>query len=565
MTKGGIFPPALSPELLGDSRRRAEIQVYERLRDQLQGFTVFYHCQWYDETSSHNSRDGEADFIVAHPKWGFVVLEVKGGVISRDELTRRWSSRNRQGQVFEIKNPVEQALVSKHVILRKLLSSWANKAPFIRAKHGVIFPDSGRPHGLDMLGADMPVEIFAFAEDMDELGARVVQILVAEPEQSNTQYDAMGKQGIEILHDLFDRGFELNISLASILTDDDKKIVDLTDQQNSHLDLTANQRRAVFTGGAGTGKTTLAIEKSKRLASDGGEVLLLCFNNALATHLQSQLADVENITVSSFHQFCRSAAMRAGVTWERKAEKDPRTFFEDVLPDALLEALSANDDLSFDAIIVDEGQDFLMNWWEPLLLALKRTDGTFFVFRDDNQKIYGERPVQVPSLSVDSLHLSMNFRNTQTIFRAAEKYYAGERILAGGPIGKDIEWCPTKPGREVQSVEKVINRLVNIDGIPVADIAVLCACAANKSAFGSDGWLGRYETARAEDVSGHAIRFDSIHRFKGLESKIVILTDMDGAIASTELMYVGLTRARLLLIVAASDSTIDKLKRDIEE
>ena len=92
----------------------------------------------------------------------------------------------------------------------------------------------------------------------------------------------MGKQGIEILHDLFDRGFELNISLASILTDDDKKIVDLTDQQNSHLDLTANQRRAVFTGGAGTGKTTLAIEKSKDWQVT---VVRYCFS-ASTTHLQ---------------------------------------------------------------------------------------------------------------------------------------------------------------------------------------------------------------------------------------------------------------------------------------
>ena len=127
MHKPGIFPPVLPREMREDPRRQAEIRVYDRLRDQLEGFTVFYHCPWYDENAAHGSRDGEADFVVAHPHWGFVVLEVKGGIVSRDENTRIWRSRNKQGRVFEIKNPVEQALVSKHVILRKLLDAWRGK------------------------------------------------------------------------------------------------------------------------------------------------------------------------------------------------------------------------------------------------------------------------------------------------------------------------------------------------------------------------------------------------------------------------------------------------------
>lgn len=562
MHKPGVYPPVLPREILEDPRRQAEVFVYDRLRDQLEDFTVFYHSPWYDENAAHGSRDGEADFVVAHPHWGFVVLEVKGGVISRDETTRIWRSRNKQGSVFEIKNPVEQALVSKHVILRKLLKAWKGKAPFIRVKHGVVFPDSGRPRNSNALGADMPLEIFAFAEDMDQLGAKVVKILMTEPELSETRYGNLGEHGIEILHQLFDRGFELDVSLAALLAEDENKIIQLTEQQNAYLDLTRPQRRAIFTGGAGTGKTTLAIEKSKRLAQEGAEVLLLCFNNPLSAYLHSQVKDFANITASSFHRFCLSAIARAGIAFDHNEEGD-RRYFDEVLPEMLLAALSADDDLRYDAVIVDEGQDFLESWWEPLLLTLKDLDGIFFVFKDDNQRIYRGESQKMPGLEKDPLHLSVNFRNTQSIFRATEKYYEGGDIRPGGPEGKEIEWCPTKPGNEVKAIEKAINRLINIEGIPEHDIVVLCACAREKSALAPGDSIGRYKTGQSEDFSGKSIRFDSIHRFKGLESKVVILTDMDDAVASNELMYVGLSRARLLLIVVASEVMVSKLKNEI--
>ena len=235
MTDPGIFPPEFPRELAADPFRKAELEVFERLRDQLQGFTVFYNCSWLDNKSGSRRSDGEADFIVAHPKWGFVVLEVKGGRISRDEHTRQWWSENRHGQSFKIKNPVEQARTSKHVILNKLKSYWRGSCPFLRAAHGVIFPDSGEPRGMDALGADMPLDIFLFKENLENLGAGVVGILLAEPEGSTTKYEALGAQGIEILHRLFDHGFDLKVSLSTELAESDARISELSEQQKAYL------------------------------------------------------------------------------------------------------------------------------------------------------------------------------------------------------------------------------------------------------------------------------------------------------------------------------------------
>ena len=561
MAESGIFPPKFPVELADDPLRRAEREVYERLRDQMSGFAVFYNCPWFDTSSPTSRVDGEADFIVAHPKWGFIVLEVKGGVISRDEHTRVWRSRNRRGNSFVIKNPVEQARTSKYVILKKIRKRWRGLPPFVRAAHGIVLPDSGRPVGLDALGADMPLDLFLFREDMKELGAGVVRILLAEPANSATKYDELGPRGIQILHGLMDRGFNLRVPLATELDDADDRIIELTEQQKAYLDFTALQRKALITGGAGTGKTTLAIEKARRLAEAGASVLLLCYNNPLGEYLKTQVSDLRNVTASSYHQFCTSVAAQADIPTKQLTPDNSRDYFENFLPDTLLSALSVDDELRFDAVIVDEGQDFLVNWWSTLLLAMKEDNGVFYVFKDDNQRLYRSSEQEIPGMPTEPLHLSVNLRNTKPIFSIASRYYKGGELRSGGPKGKEIEWAILRLGHANREVAKLINKLTNIEGVPERDIAVLCACNLEKSSIYTDGAIGSYRTRRANDLFGDSVIFDSVFRFKGLESKIVILTDIAPTINSTELLYVGLSRARALLIVTATDSTFEPLKR----
>lgn len=565
INKPGIYPPVLPDEIIDDSRREAERIVYKKLKDQLDGFTIFYNCIWLDSESGKIPSDGEADFIIAHPHWGLIVFEVKGGIISRDDKTRIWRSTNKLGKVYKIKNPIEQALKSKHIILRKIRKTWRGKPPFIRAKHGVIFPDSGRPKGINSLGADMPLDIFAFAEDINELGARVIQILMHEPKGSETRYENFGDRGIKILHDLFDRGFKLDISLLSSLEADDKKISELTEQQKQFLELTVYQKRILVTGGAGTGKTTLAIEKARRLAKEANNVLLLCYNKPLAVFLQSQVSDCDNITASSFHQFCASAALAASINLPEVTEVDDgNDFFESILPNALLDALTVNEELRFDAIIVDEGQDFLSQWWEPLLLSMHdEKEGCLYIFKDNNQQIYHGQYEDISGIPNTPLHLPNNLRNTKSIFNATKKFYSGGALEGVGPKGKDIEWVTCVPGKEIKIIEGAINKLVNIEGISQRDITVLSATAIDKSIFKECNHIGQYKTKKAENISDDLITLDTIFRFKGLESKVVVLTNIDAALYSKELLYVGLSRARVLLLIVASENTSEKLKQII--
>src|SRR5882762_2639366 len=156
-----MWPRKLPPDVLGNPFRAAEIRVYERLQGQLDdGWSVFYSRPWLGLTPTGEEIDGECDFVVAHPLLGLLTLEVKGGAVSYDPKTSKWSSVDRWKVRHNIRDPVHQARVSKHQILKKLNDSVHWRSRRIRARHGVILPHSAKPSS--DLGADMPRDIFCY-------------------------------------------------------------------------------------------------------------------------------------------------------------------------------------------------------------------------------------------------------------------------------------------------------------------------------------------------------------------------------------------------------------------
>ena len=97
--------------------REAERKVYERLRAALPAeYRIYPNVAWLGRTAAHRGlRDGEADLIIAHPKRGFLVIEVKSGRISRD-AHGTWLQNGHELPV----SPFEQASTSKHQVLEKL-------------------------------------------------------------------------------------------------------------------------------------------------------------------------------------------------------------------------------------------------------------------------------------------------------------------------------------------------------------------------------------------------------------------------------------------------------------
>ena len=101
-----MWPRSLPQEVAEDPLRRAECEVYERLKQILDGsFHVFYACPWLGVGPDGEEVDGECDFVIAHPRRGILVLEVKGGAVAFDPESDQWTSRDRAGVEHRIKDP----------------------------------------------------------------------------------------------------------------------------------------------------------------------------------------------------------------------------------------------------------------------------------------------------------------------------------------------------------------------------------------------------------------------------------------------------------------------------
>jgi hypothetical protein len=350
---------------------------------------VFYSVAWQAVDPYTGARDGEADFVIAHPDLGLMIVEVKGGGIGFDSNSGEWSSIDGGGVTHIIKDPIEQARGSKHELFKKLkdLPGWNDR--WMTIAHAVSFPDIYWESSL--IKPDLSPEIVFDANTLKDLENAVVRAF---------RYYAGGKSGVlgydrlEMVEKLLARSFQIKTPLGVELVFEDERLIELTERQMMILDFLSNRRRAAIKGCAGSGKTMLALEKARQLADQGFEVLLTCFNYALANYLSQRVLD--GVSVFHFHGLCRTMANEAG--FPIRPVQDQTEFFETVMPNAMLEAIDTLGP-QFDAIIVDEGQDFKENWWLPLISLLRDQDqGILFAFFDESHRFHLPSRCKTPSL-----------------------------------------------------------------------------------------------------------------------------------------------------------------------
>lgn len=324
------------------------------------------------------TRDGEADFVIAHPDFGVLVFEVKGGGVSFDAQSGQWTTMDRYGESFAI-NPVEQARKSHYTLLDKLkdLPEWDSNR-FLTIGHAVCFPDV--VIGNKPLKLDLPREIIVDHNDLQKIDETIQRLFEYWADKSKRA--ALGRDRLSIIESLLARSFKMTTPLGVELDREDEKLIELTERQFMLLNFLASRRRALIAGCAGSGKTMLAVEKARQLHEHGFNVLLTCFNAALADDLAQRLPDV---SVLHFHGLCNEMANKAGFAIQ--AAKSEQEYNEVMLPDMLMKAVDETGPM-FDAINVDEGQDFKETYWIALASLLNEKEGIFYVFYDDNQNLY---------------------------------------------------------------------------------------------------------------------------------------------------------------------------------
>ena len=223
----------------------------------------------------------------------------------------------------------------------------------------------------------------------------------------------------------------------------------------------------------------------------------------------------------------------------------------------LLQALQQLPEEMYDAIVVDEGQDFLPDWWACLDDALKEgSDGTLYTFYDADQSIYGDyRPPD--ALDVIENRLVYNCRNTVRIFEYATRQAvlaSAPRIRVDAPQGTEVEEVLCGNAEELaRRVAGTLARVIDDEGINANRVAILSTRTIRSSPFADDRRAGRFPLVSLDAEHGpkDAVVFETLFRFKGLEADVVLLLVLPGGARRVEPidLYVAATRARHLLVV----------------
>ncbi len=578
-----MWPRKLPHDVKCNPLRSTECEVFQQLETSLDdSYVVFYSRPWLGLKSNGEEIDGECDFVVAHSELGILILEVKGGAVGYDPHKDQWTSRDRWGVTHKIKNPAQQAVGSKHVLIGKIRESAGFKNRYIKAQHGVVMPHSTTPDG--DLGPNMPLSICCFCERFRDdfqgwilgrfgntkldrehhkgrtgwLGKDNLQVLRNKGLKGSTA-EGFGQDGLEVLVNILAKPFQLRIPLGVVLSQDDAVLRTLTQQQFHILRAIEEVRRAAVSGGAGTGKTVLAVEEALRHAENGNRTLFLCYNRGLAQEIQRALKDNLLIEVMTFHVMCRELLKRAGLL--EQVDMKTKEAYQEIMPRLAIQALECLADFRYDAIIVDEGQDFHPLWWKTLETALAPNGaGRFRVFYDNNQRIYSGASNLPKNIDLIPIRLSLNLRNTKRIHELVRQHYTGHEIDPIGPEGVEVKWI--EASSFVEQEKKILEHVILLvkDGIKLGDIAVLVETEVTAKGIAPNGRFGKFCTARCDELAEDRIVIDSIKRFKGLDRSVVILAATPSAVRSKELSYVALSRARTCLIIVGGEEELNKLR-----
>ena len=424
------------------------------------------------------------------------------------------------------------------------------------------------------------------ADDMEQLGHRIGEIFdwwAANPEEGR-RGGAPTAIGMKALHAMLGRDFEIPSPLQLQLAEDEREIIRLSQDQFDILDHLRAQRRALILGVAGSGKTLLAAEQTRRMAEAGHRVLLTCFNRPLAEYLRGSIGTADGVDVFTFHGLAEELATRAGVTLNKR-HADP-AYFDVDLPQALADGVERLPGHRYDAIVVDEAQDIDAVWWLPLLdLLADRDHGRLFVFGDANQDLYHADPEEIGVVMPERppvYLLEENRRTTRAIHDWAQRWAAAPPIetdagtltvqpRAVGPEGRPVQVL-TYPDSDAnacrRAVASVLKELVGPGGgVSPRDIVVLTP-RSQRSSWLAGQKVGSYTLVSEAGPEGAPmppptsaweIRLSTIHRFKGLESPMVILAEIDSRVSAEQLpglLYVGATRARTHLVIIGSQATL---------
>jgi hypothetical protein len=378
------------------------------------------------------------------------------------------------------------------------------------------------------------------------------------------------------------------------------------DLHQENLAKQIGDKNRLIRGVAGSGKTIILASRAKMLSKQNPDwkILILCYNISLANAIQQMILHMvnepedlfdfdftgespespmnnKNILVRNFHSWL----------------KNDLKIHERQIP-SLLEKLKNKEAIlpTYDAILIDEGQDFDPEWLNLVSSLLSEKTQSLLLVEDRAQSIYKRKRslVQDTGLSFQgrSKVLSINYRNTKQIVKFAWDFYRHHSMFKKKVVKRELEGeiiAPQstkrkgpEPGiikakhfpEEMQLVVRMIKNLHLQRNVPLHEMLILYRVKKTykhpyidtiKRSLEGAGlpyyWITENDTSkRSFEREDDKVKISTIDSSKGLDFQAVFIVNVDSMPFPLEedkerevsLLYIGMTRAKEYLCLSYS-------------
>jgi len=512
-----------------------EFEVFQILKNLPDNFSVFYSKKF--KGGNHSREECEIDFIVFDGDKSLLCIEVKGGLIEYDGANDLWLQNGRELKV----SPDRQASSATNSLIEFL----GHHAKDLNVGWCVCFPNCSLP---DHVSAPSGLPKAIIIEEGGLLEPEKALSLVSNYYNNKFKRNGVTKLTAQEIEKKLNRGIGFIQKIGVRVARDLQQIIQVTEEQFEVLeDLRLNPRIAVK-GYAGSGKTLLAQEFARRLEEDGNRVLLLFFNRVIAKSVRYGFGRDSKIECSTFHSFARHQISKYDDQWWAESSNKSGDFWNEDVPLKLAD-IPVNSEDQYDAIIVDEGQDFKRNWYDTLELYLSSPEMSHFsVFYDESQDIFGHWSDLPWGSSAAKKVLTKNCRNTKEIVSYLNSIFDGEiKTFDQSPLGAEV--VVRKPKSSSDAVELLKRDITQLlaDGVEPGQIVILVDQPKSESVLAGVDQIGRVAiegVGTKFSSRSRSLRYSSIRRFKGLESDVVFALQSHDC---SNQAYAECSRAKILL------------------
>lgn len=606
------------PETIPRSATAGERILFETLKDHLPSDYIIYY--------EPEIRGRRPDFVIIGPDLGLVILEVKDYTkstlyqINHDE----WTLNNTAGELVKTKSPLKQArdnarLITDHLRKDKNLVQEAGSLLKFPYGFGTVFTrlrqEDFIKHGLYQV---IEPQFVLCRDEIDpDEDSFSPEILMDKIHSMFTVWKqrkiTLTNEDIQAIRFHLFPEVRISAEFKPPINHQDQLLLSLhniktMDLHQENMARQLGDKHRLIRGVAGSGKTLVLASRAKMLAKahPDWKILVLCYGIPLSRNLKQMIQRMSEEPEDLFDLLNPSSSDDTGNSnvevynfheWLRNSLK-----LKDSEIVTLLDKVSQNEAIlpTYDAIMIDEGQDFEADWLKLLSCCLNPDTQSLLLVEDRAQSIFKRKTSLAQDIGLDfrgrSKILSINYRNTAQIVQFAWDFYQEHSLLKNKVQEASVEGVEIIPPQstkrkgpepiirsfrniqeEMNFVSKSVTFLHREKNVPLQDIAILYRVKNSyrtsyideiKNSLAQHELTYTWITENAESKRNfirdeHTIKISTIDSAKGLDFRVVFIINVENMPFPLEeaeerevsLLYIGMTRALEWLFLTYSSES----------